>query len=66
MWEGPDTCGACSSGITIGLALWVVIGLAVTFAGASLGHTHLTQWGIAFMAAALAGAAVGLPLAARR
>ena len=53
-------------GITIGLALWAVIGLAVTLAGASLGHTHLTQWGIAFMAAALAGAAVGLPLAARR
>jgi hypothetical protein len=52
--------------ISIGLAVWAVIGLAVTLAGASLGHTHLTEWGIAFMAAALAGAAVGLPLAARR
>ena len=52
--------------IPIGLALWVVIGLAVTVAGAALGHTHLTEWGIALMAAALAGAAVGLPLAARR
>jgi hypothetical protein len=54
------------AGITIGLAVWAVIGLAVTLAGSSLGHPHLTQWGIALMAAALAGAAVGLPLAARR
>jgi hypothetical protein len=52
--------------ITIAVVLWAVIGLAVTFAGAALGHTHLTEWGIALMAAALAGAAVGLPLAARR
>ena len=48
-------------------AVWLVIGLAITIAGASLGHhTHLTEWGIALMAAVLAGAAVGLPLAARR
>jgi len=52
--------------ISIGLAVWAVIGLAVTFAGAALGHTHLTEWGIALMAAVLAGAAVGLPIAARR
>ena len=52
--------------IAIGLALWAVIGLAVTFAGAGLGHNHLTEWGIALMAAVLAGAATGLPLAARR
>jgi hypothetical protein len=52
--------------IPIGLALWAIIGLAVTLAGAALGHTHLTEWGIALMAAALAGAATGLPLAARR
>lgn len=52
--------------ILIGLALWAVIGLAVTLAGAVLGHSHLTEWGIALMAAALAGAATGLPLAARR
>ena len=52
--------------ISIGLAVWTVIGLAVTVAGAALGHTHLTEWGIALMAAALAGAAVGLPIAARR
>ena len=53
--------------VPIGLGLWAVIGLAVTLAGASLGHhAHLTEWGIALMAAALIGAATGLPLAARR
>ena len=52
--------------ISIGLAAWAVIGLAVTSAGVALGHTHLTEWGIALIAAALAGAAVGLPIAARR
>lgn len=58
---------AALAAIPLGLAIWVIIGLAVTIAGASLGHhAHLTEWGIAFMAAVLAGAAVGLPLAARR
>ena len=53
--------------IPLGLALWAVIGLAVTLAGASLGHhAHLIGWGIALMAATVAGAAAGLPLAARR
>lgn len=53
--------------IPLGLALWAIIGLALILIGASLGHhAHLIDWGIAFMAAALAGAAVGLPLAARR
>jgi hypothetical protein len=53
--------------IPIGLALWAIIGLAITIAGASLGHhAHLTEWGIALMAATVAGAATGLPLAARR
>ena len=53
--------------ISLGLGVWLVIGLAVTIAGASLGsHAHLTEWGIALLAAVLAGAAVGLPLAARR
>ena len=52
--------------ISIGLSVWAVIGFAVTVAGAALGHTHLTEWGIALLAAALAGAAVGLPIAARR
>ena len=48
------------------LAWWAVIGFAVTVAGVSLGHAHLTELGIAVLAAALAGMAVGLPLAARR
>ena len=53
--------------ISLGLGLWLVIGIAVAIAGASLGHhAHLTEWGIALIAAVLAGAAVGLPLAARR
>jgi hypothetical protein len=53
--------------IPIGLGLWAVIGLAITLAGAALGHhAHLTEWGIALMAAALTGAATGLLLAARR
>ena len=52
--------------MSLALGLWAVIGFAVTMAGVALGHTHLTEWGIALMAAALAGAAVGLPLAARR
>ena len=53
--------------IPLGLALWAITGFALILAGASLGdHAHLIDWGIAFMAAALAGAAVGLPLAARR
>jgi hypothetical protein len=53
--------------IAIGLALWAVIGLALIIAGLALGHhAHLTEWGIALLAAALAGVATGLPLAARR
>jgi hypothetical protein len=53
--------------IPAGLALWAVIGLAVIIAGLDLGnHAHLAEWGIALIAAAAAGAAVGLPLAARR
>lgn len=48
------------------LMCWGVIGFAVAVAGVSLGHTHLTEWGIAVVAAALAGAAVGIPLAARQ
>ena len=53
--------------IPIGVALWAVIGFALIAAGQALGHhAHLTDWGIALMAAALAGAAVGLPISARR
>jgi hypothetical protein len=48
------------------LAWWAVISVAVAAAGVSLGHARLTDLGIAVLVAALAGAAVGLPLAARR
>ena len=72
------TMAACAAGallakraallaIPAGLALWVVIGLAVLIAALALGsHAHLAEWGIAFIAAAAAGAAAGLPLATRR
>jgi hypothetical protein len=47
--------------------VWAVIGLALIIADASLGHhAHLAGWGIALLAAVVAGAAIGLPLAARR
>ena len=53
--------------IPLGLALWALTGCALILAGASLGHhAHLIDWGIALIAAAVAGAAAGLPLAARR
>jgi hypothetical protein len=48
------------------LAWWAVIAFAVTVAGVSLDRVHLTELGIAILAAALAGIAAGLPLAARR
>ena len=57
---------AAFAAISIGLAVWLVIGLAVTSAGTALGHTHLTEWGIALLTAVRAGAVVGLPIAARR
>jgi hypothetical protein len=52
--------------IRVVLAWWAVISFAVTVAGVSLGRAHLTELGVAILAAALAGMAVGLPLAARR
>ena len=48
------------------LAWWAIISFAVVVAGVSLDRAHLTELGIAILAAALAGMAVGLPLAARR
>jgi energy-coupling factor transporter transmembrane protein EcfT len=75
---GAVTAAACVLGaliagrtglvaIPLGLALWAIIGFVITLAGASLSHhAHLTEWGIALMAATAAGAAAGLPLAARR
>ena len=53
--------------VPLGLAWWVLIGFALAVASVSLGHhAHLTGWGIAFMAAAVTGAAIGLPISARR
>jgi hypothetical protein len=52
--------------IPLGLVWWALTGLGVTIAGISLGHAHLTDWGIVLLAAAVAGAAAGLPVAARR
>ena len=50
--------------IPIGLAVWAIIGSALIIAGASLGHhAHLADWGIALLAAVVAGAVIGLPLA---
>ena len=58
---------AALAAIPIGLALWAVIGFALIVGGTALAHhAHLTEWGIALLAAALAGAATGLPLATRR
>ena len=48
------------------LAWWAVISFAVTVAGVSLARVHLTELGIAILAAALAGIAAGLPIAAQR
>jgi len=53
--------------IPLGLAWWALIGFALILAGLALRHhAHLTDGGIALPAAAVAGAVVGLPLAARR
>ena len=48
------------------LAWWAIVSFAVIVAGVSLDRVHLTELGIAILAAALAGIAAGLPLAARR
>jgi hypothetical protein len=47
-----------------GYAVLLIVTVVVTASLAN--HVHLTEWGIALIAATLAGAAVGLPLAARR
>jgi hypothetical protein len=71
------TAAACAAGawfarraglaaIPLGLALWSVIGAATVVAGLSLGHAHLTDWGIVLLSAVAAGLAAGLPLAATR
>jgi hypothetical protein len=53
--------------IPAGLGLWMVTGFGMAIAGATLGHhAHLTEWGVAIMAAVLAGAAAGLGVAIKR
>lgn len=52
--------------IAVSLGLWLIIGLAVVIAGIQFGHTGLTQWGVILLAASIIGAAVGMPIAARR
>jgi hypothetical protein len=67
-------CAACAwlarraalAAIPLGLALWLVIGIGAVAAGVSLGHAHLTGWGIVLLTAVAAGLAAGLPLAATR
>ena len=57
---------AAFAAIRFVLAWWAVISFAVTVAGVGLGRVHLTELGIAILAAALAGIAAGLPIAAQR
>ena len=64
---GGWTAGrAAFAAIRFVLAWWAVISFAVTVAGVGLGRVHLTELGIAILAAALAGIAAGLPIAAHR
>jgi pheromone shutdown protein TraB len=64
---GAQVAGRAGFGaIRFVLAWWAIISFAVIVAGVSLDRTHLTKLGIAVLVAALAGLAVGLPLAARR
>jgi hypothetical protein len=45
----------------------MVTGFGMAVAGVSLGHhAHLTEWGVAIMAAAVAGAATRLGVAMKR
>jgi hypothetical protein len=46
------------------LGLWFVIGVAAGIAGVTLSHPGLAHWGVAIMAASVAGAAAGMVLAA--
>jgi hypothetical protein len=64
---GAEIAGRAGfAAIRFALAWWAVISFAVTAVGVSLDHTKVTQLGIVVLAAAVAGMAVGLPLAARR
>ena len=52
--------------IPVSLGIWAFTGLSVVAAGLQLGHSGLTRWGIILVVASVIGAAVGIPLAARR
>jgi hypothetical protein len=52
--------------IPVSLGIWAITGLSVVAAGAQLGHTGLTLWGVIVVAASVTGAAAGMLLAARR
>jgi hypothetical protein len=52
--------------IPVSLSIWAFTGLSVVAAGLQLGHSGLTRWGIILVVASVIGAAVGMPLAARR
>jgi hypothetical protein len=52
--------------IPVSLGIWFITGLSVIAAGAELGHTGLTLWGVILVAASITGAAAGMLLAAHR
>ena len=52
--------------IPVSRGIWAFTGLSVVAAGLQLGHSGLTRWGIILVVASVIGAAVGMPLAARR
>ena len=51
--------------IPFALFWWAISGLGVLVAGIVLGHSHTAEWGVVLLAAAVAGALVGLPIAAK-
>jgi hypothetical protein len=57
--------GAALFAIPFALFWWAISGLGVLVAGIVLGHSHTAEWGVVLLAAAVVGALVGLPIAAR-
>jgi hypothetical protein len=51
--------------IPLALFWWAISGLGVIVAGIALGHSHTIEWGVVLLAAAVVGALVGMPIAAR-
>ena len=50
--------------IPLALFWWAISGLGVLAAGIVLGHARTAEWGVVLLAAAVAGALAGLPIAA--